>query len=116
MVCETAIAVWPPDLAAVVIAPPVKFQADFKPVRDWPVFGLRPLELAALRFIDYEGPVSMADFKRKFRRGTPKARSDALHDLSRLGMVRIIVDRDGAFWLQVTATPDYDELERTAYA
>jgi hypothetical protein len=118
MVCDTAIAAWPPDAvgAAMTTAPASKYRPGFQPIREWPVFGLRPLELSALRFIDSEGPIALSDFRRQFKRGTPKARAETLHDLNRLGMIRIVVNADGHFWLQVTAKPDYEALERTMYS
>ncbi len=117
MVWETTPATWSTEMAddwvATTAAQPTT--PDFKPVRDWPVFGLRPLELAALRFIHHEGPLTCDEFKRRFTRGGKKAREAALHDLNRLGMVRLVLCSDDKIRIQVTAEPDYDGLERTAW-
>ena len=119
MVYSTNLAHWPKDLPARLAAmarPELDFP-DFKPVHDWPVFGLRPAEISALRFIHRHGPMMRADFLRKFKGTSPKGRPVVLHDLNRLGFIRLVlvVDGDGkeGIAIQSTGPVDFDELERT---
>lgn len=123
MVWDTATAIWPTDIwptdmDAAVMAPLVDYPSDFKPVREWPVFGLRPLELAALRFLHREGPIFREDFYRRFKGATPKGRAAILHDLNRLYLIRLIEGSDAQgksrIMIQLTGEPDFADLERTS--
>ncbi len=119
MVYSTNLAHWPPALVGQVVGltASINYPDGFKPIREWPVFGLRPNELAALRFIHREGPMAREVFHRRFKRSTPKGRAAILHDLNRLGLIRLVlgIDPDGkeSIVIQAAGPVDFDELERT---
>ena len=118
MVCETVVAAYPewlPDHLAKALPQPIAYPAGFRPLRESPVWGLRRLELAALRLVHSGGPIRLSEFHASFKSETLKARKAVLHDLHRLGLVRIIQGVDEKTFVIEAALPvDFRELMRTS--